>query len=106
MSGLSPQQAAELLNVSEPYLVGLIESGALPFHEVDGERRVRLDDLLAYKRARDATRADALREMADEAQRLGLGYSTLPRDEWDRAFGSVSIGGDALADSEGYYDAP
>jgi excisionase family DNA binding protein len=71
---LTPGQAAELLNVSERYLVGLLESGALPFHQAGAQRRVKLGDVLAYKRVRDAERADALREMAEEAQRLGLGY--------------------------------
>lgn len=71
---LTPSQAADLLNVSERYLVGLLESGALASHELGGHQRVKLGDMLAYKRVRDAERADALREMADEAQRLGLGY--------------------------------
>src|SRR5215468_11170200 len=38
---------------------------------------------------------------ASDAPRL----STLPREAWDRVFGSVSLGGNALADSEAYYDA-
>lgn len=70
---LTAPQAAELLNVSERYFVGLLESEALPSHEVGTHRRVKLGDLLDYKRVRDAERADALREMAEEAQRLGLG---------------------------------
>ncbi len=70
---LTPPQAADLLNVSERYLVGLLESEALPSQEVGSHRRVKLGDLLDYKRVRDAERADALREMAEEARRLGLG---------------------------------
>ena len=66
---LTATQAAELLNVSERYLATLLERGALPVHDMEGERRVKLGDLLTYKRTRDAERADALREMADEAQR-------------------------------------
>jgi excisionase family DNA binding protein len=67
------QQEGVLLNVSERYVVGLLEGGTLPFHDVGAHRRVKLGDLLAFKRVRDAERAAALREMAEEAQRLGLG---------------------------------
>jgi len=70
---LTPPQAADLLNVSERYLLGLLASEALASHLVGAHRRIKLGDLLDYKRARDAERADALREMAEEAQRLGLG---------------------------------
>lgn len=70
---LTQSQASDLLNVSERYLVGLLESKTLASHEVGTQRRVKLGDLLEYKRIRDAERADALREMAEEAQRLGLG---------------------------------
>ena len=70
---LTSAEAAEVLGVPERYLLGLLDSRALPSHEEGSHRLIKLGDLLAYKRVRDAERADALREMAEEAQRLGLG---------------------------------
>ncbi len=69
---LSTQQAADLLNVSPPHLVKLLESGAIPFHTVGTHRRVRLEEVLAYRRRRSQARRMALTEMAREAQQMGL----------------------------------
>ena len=69
---LTSQQAADLLNVSRPYAIRLMEEGKLPFHKVGTHRRVRIEDLLGYRRHTDAARQKALDEMTAFDQKLGL----------------------------------
>jgi excisionase family DNA binding protein len=58
--------------VSRPYLVGMIEKGTLPARMVGNQRRLPLQDVLAYKTENQAKRRDALRDLAALDQELGL----------------------------------
>jgi excisionase family DNA binding protein len=71
---LTTQEAADLLNVSRPYLVKLLETDKLSFHKTGKHRRIRFDDLMSYKHARDEKNQLALDALAAEAQELRMGY--------------------------------
>ena len=71
---LTTQEAADLLNVSRPHLVKLLEDGRLPFHKTGKHRRVRFADLMSFKDHRDQIREQAMEQLAKQAQELGLGY--------------------------------
>lgn len=71
---LTTQQAAELLNVSRPFMVKLLETGKIPFRMVGTRRRVRFEDLVRYKQQDDVEREKVIDELTAEAQRLGLDY--------------------------------
>jgi len=71
---ISTQEAANLLNVSRPFLVGLLENGEIPFRKVGAHRRVKLTDVLEYKDQSDAKRLQALNELTALSQEEGVGY--------------------------------
>lgn len=71
---LTTQQAAELLNVSRPYVVHLIETAQLPHRKVGTRRRVRFVDVMAYKKRDEDRRRRVLADLSAQAQDLDLGY--------------------------------
>lgn len=71
---LTTQQAADLLNVSRPFLVKLLEEEKIPHRRVGNRRRVMLSHLITYQQIDHAERATAADRLTAEAQRLGLDY--------------------------------
>ena len=69
---LTTQRAADLLGVSRPHLIKLVESGELPYHKVGSHRRIYFKDLIAYQKRRDVERKAALDRIAKEAFESGL----------------------------------
>ncbi len=73
---LTTQQAANILNVSRQYLVRLLDQGRIPHTKTGKHRRIRVGDVLVFKRKRDRSRRAALDELTELSEELG-GYSEL-----------------------------
>ena len=69
---VTSRQAADLLDVSRPYLVKLLDDGAIPYRMIGRRRQIAVDDLLSYKRADDAKRRQAADDLTRLSEELGL----------------------------------
>ena len=71
---LTTQEAADFLNISRPFLIGLLDKGEIKFHTVGTHRRIRFEDLTTYKDKKDRESNDAMTELTKQAQELRMGY--------------------------------
>ncbi|MEP7336279.1 MAG: helix-turn-helix domain-containing protein [Acidobacteriota bacterium] len=69
---VSPEKAAEFLQVSRPYLVRLLDGGEVPFHYVGTHRRITMSDLIEYRRKRKIKSKEALQKMVELSEEMGL----------------------------------
>lgn len=71
---VTKNQNNNIPNVSRPFFVNLLESGAIPFKKVGAHRRVLSKDVLAYKAKNEQDRLDVLEKLAEDAQKNNMGY--------------------------------
>ena len=77
---LSSQEAAEILNVSRPFLYTLLNEGQISYTMIGTHRRIQVEDLMEYNRKRDQTRRQALSELVAVSQELGF-YEAAPESK-------------------------
>ena len=71
---LTTVQAADVLNVSRPFLIKLLDENLLPHRNVGKHRRIRMEAVMAYKASIDRERETVLGQLARQAQEQGMAY--------------------------------
>lgn len=71
---LTTQEGAEMLNISRPHLIKLLDEGVMPHTKTGRHRRIKFADLMAYKQQRERASHAAMDELAAQAQELNMGY--------------------------------
>ena len=71
---LTTKEAADILNLSRPFLVKLLDRGEMPYHRVGTHRRLNVEDVLAYRELRAARRREKLRELTELSEQVDGGY--------------------------------
>lgn len=71
---LTTKEAADILNLSRPFLVKLLDRGDMPYHRVGTHRRLNVEDVLAYRELRAARRREKLRELTELSEQVEGGY--------------------------------
>ncbi len=71
---LTSKEAADILGVSRPFLVRLLDRGEIPYHRVGTHRRLRVEDVLAYRELRAKRRREHLRTLTELSEQVEGGY--------------------------------
>ncbi|MEZ4672321.1 MAG: helix-turn-helix domain-containing protein [Anaerolineae bacterium] len=71
---LTTVQAADILHMSRPFLIKLLDEGKIPYRRVGKHRRIRMEDVMNYKRAIDQQREAVLDQLVADAQEQDMGY--------------------------------
>ncbi len=71
---LTTKEAADILNISRPFLVKLLDRGEIPYHRVGTHRRLNVEDVLGYRELRAARRREKLRKLTELSEQVESGY--------------------------------
>jgi excisionase family DNA binding protein len=71
---LTTKEAADILGVSRPFLVRLLDRGEIPYHRVGTHRRLRVEDVLGYRELRAQRRREQLRKLTELSEQVEGGY--------------------------------